>query len=232
AKDKEGHDALWHARHPDMVAGASEADLAEIVRLLQGGSTKKPAAQDAGDFSAADLKRMSTFVSEVTEVFPWDFDMRKKDGDRPDLSYFGVAHNFIHNRASRVKPCPKKGCKYGNAVMEAKFVAETARKYFDLEVKHHSTTDSDSPAPVHFDGRLYHFDTNEFIDDESPAVYYAEVTRAVREGGVIRMTGNIYEGRNAGEPPRITDFFVVTAKPHKWNGEDTWAILSLMTEDR
>ena len=41
-KDDKGHDALWHARHP--AEDVSKKDQAEIIRLLEGGGAKKPAA--------------------------------------------------------------------------------------------------------------------------------------------------------------------------------------------
>ena len=42
-KDDKGHDALWHARHP--AEDVSKKDQAEIIRLLEGGGAKKPAAR-------------------------------------------------------------------------------------------------------------------------------------------------------------------------------------------
>ena len=215
-KDSDGLDALWHARN--------QADNDEVIRLLDSGA-QKPAAQDAGAFSAADLKRMSTFVSNFVEVrFP-DFDMQKGEAPaNPALIYFGIWHNYTNNRASRVKPCPEGGCKHGNSVMEAKFVAESVKKYFDVELKHRSVSDADSGLRFHFDGRLYHF---EAADGELASE--AKVTRAVREGDIIRMMGDIYL---EDDPNKAVGSFTVTAKPHTWNGKKTWAILSLKREWR
>ena len=177
---------------------------------------------------------MSAFVNNFVGVdFP-NVDMTD-NGDVPfdaQLLAFGIQHNFFHNRASSVKPCPKEGCKYGDIVMEAKFVAEAVKKYFDLEVQHRSLTGEESWHVSHFDGKLYHLVASDFVTDDGPAVHYAKVTRAVREGGVIRMMGYIYEGSNASKPPSISASFVVTAKPHKWNGKDTWAMLSMKTQVR
>ena len=198
------------------------------------GSAKKPAAQDAGAFSAAELKRMSTFVSNFTEVGFGDFDMQKSgnadtlhlggDPSNPALIYFGIWHNYLNNRASRVRPCAEKGCEHGSLVMEAKFVAESVRKYFDLELKHRSVSDAVGWFSSHFDGKHYHF---EGADGE--LLSFARVTRAVREGDIIRMSGDIY----LEDEPNITvGSFVATARPHTWNGKDTWAILSLKTKRR
>ena len=113
-------------------------------------------------------------------------------------------------------------------VIDAKFVAESVRKYFDLTPKHQSF-DGEPTGHLswHFDGKLYHF-----MPPGGDPVQSAQVKRAVREGGVIRMTGDIYSESVADDRPRLVGAFVVTAKPHKWNGKDTWAILSLKREWR
>ena len=192
----------------------------------------RPARADAGGFGTAELKRMGTFLSNFTELGFLDFDVEKSGGDETlhlgapenaaDLIRFGIRHNYVNNFKSRIKPCPVKGCKHGSLVMDAKFAAESVRKYFDLDLKHRSVADAD--PPFHFDGKLYHF---EGADGE--ATYYAEVKRAVREGGVIRMTGEIYNAEDKNDRPFT---FVAAAKPHKWNGKDTWAILSMKTKER
>ena len=195
--------------------------------------TKKPAAQDAGAFSPAELKLMSTFVSNFTEVrFP-NFDMKKSgdadtlhlgdDPSNPALVYFGIWHNYINNYKSRIKPCAEKDCTHGQLVMDAKFAAESVKKYFDIELKHRSVPRTDDRLPCHFDGTRYHFD-----GADGELVSYAKVTRAVREGDIIRMSGDLYQE----DTNDIVGSFVVTAKPHKWNGKDTWAILSLKRERR
>ena len=196
------------------------------------GSAKKPAAQDAGAFSAADLKRMSTFVSNFVEVLVLpDFDMQKGDApSNPALIYFGVVHNAINNFKSRVKvkDCQVENCEHGSTAIEARFVAESVRKYFDLNPKHQSHDGGEEGTGfLHFDGKLYHF----FWGDGEIRPY-AKVKRATKEGSVIRMTGDIYSDDYSDDPPEIIGSFVVTAKPHKWNGKDTWAILSLRREYR
>ncbi|MBO7411901.1 MAG: hypothetical protein J6T92_08270 [Ottowia sp.] len=198
------------------------------VLMLTLAAVFQPASADAGAFSAADLKRMSTFVSNFAEArFP-DFDM--KAGDEPanlDLIRFGIRHNYINNAQSRFKHCLEKSCTHGSMSIDAKFVAESVKKYFDLGLNHRSSPDADSWPRFHFDGARYHFEPA----DGDPA-HFAKVTRATKEGSVIRMTGDIYSEDNSGDPPEIIATFVATAKPHKWNGKDTWAILSLKTEYR
>ena len=188
----------------------------------------QPAWAQAGAFSAAELKRMSTFVSNFTEVrFP-DFDTQQGD-EPPNLALirFGIWHNYINNFKSRIKPCTE-GCTHGGMSIEAKFVAESVKKYFDLGLNHRSSPQADDGyIPFHFDGRRYHFD-----GADGDAVHLARVTRATKEGGIVRMTGDIYSESNVDERPERIGTFTVTAKPHKWNGKDTWAILSLKTQNR
>ena len=188
------------------------------------------AAQPAKDFTAQQLKQMSTFLSNFTEVGLWDFDVRESGDDNvlhlgsdpshPDLIRFGIRHNYINNYKSRIKPCKKKDCEYGSLTIEGKFVAETVKKYFDISLENSSVEDSD--PSYHFDGKLYHF---EGADGE--AVYYAEVKQAARGGNGIRMTGDLYNAEDKDDRPYT---FEAMAKPYKWNGKDTWVILSMRTK--
>ena len=81
---------------------------------------------------------------------------------------------------------------------------------------------TDSDPRCHFDGKLYHFEKA-----EGETVYYADVQQASREGKVVNMSGELYNVENKKERPAK---FQAVAKPYKWNGKDTWAILSLETE--
>ena len=80
----------------------------------------------------------------------------------------------------------------------------------------------ESTPSYYFDGKLYHF---EGADGE--AVYYAEVKEASLEDGVVRMSGELY---NAEDKKDRLGTFQAVAKPYKWKGKDTWAILSLRSE--
>ncbi len=190
----------------------------------------KPAKAAKG-FTAQQLKLMSTFLSNFTEIGLYDFDIRK-DGDddalhlgdpsNNDLIRFGIWHNYINNFKSRIKKCPEKNCEYGSLVIEGKFVAESVKKYFDINLKNHSVEDSD--PPYHFDGKLYHF---EGADGE--AVYYAEVKKAERKGNVVVMTGDLYNAEDKEDRPYN---FKATAKPYKWKGKNTWAIISMRTSEK
>ena len=174
---------------------------------------------------------MSTFVSNFVEVrFP-DFDMQK--GEAPPnsaLIRFGIGHNLINNRESRIKFCPQESCTHGSWNIDAKFVAESVKKYFDLDVQHRSVSGDDGRSRFHFDGKSYHFEVSDFDSGGDAMPSHATVKRAVRDGDVIRMSGDIYYESVEEEKPYIAAAFVVTAKPHTWNGKKTWAILSLKRE--
>ena len=176
--------------------------------------------------------RMGIFISNFTEQGLYDFDL-EADGD-PDMAHFGnpaftdelikfgLTHNVINRAKSTLKLCPKKRCPDGPHIMTGKSVAESVRKYFDLNIKN-KTVDEDTTTLV-YDGKNYHFDA----DDLRPGkVYYAEVQDVSRSRGVITMTGELYNVKNKKDRPAT---FTATAKPHIWNDKDTWAILSLKVD--
>ena len=200
--------------------------------LWAGQDAAEAAAKAAKAPSAQELKLMSTFLSNFTELGFFDFDVKKSEGgddgvlhlggdpSDPDLIRFGIRHNYVNNFKTRIKKCSTKNCKHGSLTIDAKFVAEAVKKYFDINLKHRSVEDSD--PPYHFDGKLYHF---EGADGE--ATYYAQVKQATREGNVVRMTGDIYNADDEEDRPYT---FEAAAKPYKWGGKDTWAILSMRTQ--
>ena len=134
---------------------------------LMAGLLAAPALAAAKGFTAQQLKLMSTFISNFTEQGFYDFDVKKgNDGDgllhlggdpsHPDLIRFGIRHNYINNFKSRIKNCTKKNCEYGSLTIEGKFVAESVKKYFDINLKNVSVKDSDTQ--LHFgndEGREY-----------------------------------------------------------------------------
>ena len=178
----------------------------------------------AGDFKAAELKLMSTFLSNFTEQGFFDFDAKEiTNPDSPaDMIRFGIRHNYINNYKSRIAPCKIKDCPYGGLVIEGKYVTESIKKYFDYDYKKlASVTESD--PPYHYDGKLYHF-----AGADGEAVYYARVDKAEKKtSGQIVMTGELY---NADDKDDILGTFEALAKPHKFGGKDTWAILSLRSK--
>ena len=175
-------------------------------------------------YSSADLKKMSTFLSNFTELGFMNFNAKEfTDETNPaDMIRFGIWHNYVNNFKSRISKCTKKDCKWGSLVIQGKYVTETIKKFFDVDYKKlASVTESD--PPYYFDGKLYHF---EGADGE--AVYYARVNEAEKnDEGQIVMRGEIY---NADDEKDIIATFEAVAKPHKSGGKDTWAIISMETE--
>ena len=168
--------------------------------------------------SQSEMKKMSVFISNFTEV-----GMRQIDADYisdRELAFFGIWHNWHNNFKSRIQKCPDKNCPYGGYIIDKKYVAESVEKYFDAELNHQSTED---PRHGHYDGkRYYHFDG---ADGEA---VQARVTQVSRRGDKIIMRGETYWPDNdeiEGRP------FTATAKPYKYNGKNTWAILTLEVED-
>jgi hypothetical protein len=173
--------------------------------------------------SANQLKLMSTFLSNFTELgfFNLNVDEFANENYPADMIRFGIGHNYINNYRSRIAQCKVKNCERGSLTIEGKFVTESLKKYFDVNyTKLASVTESD--PPYHYDGKLYHF---EGADGE--AIYYARVDKAVQNSsGRIVMTGELYNADNKDDK---LGTFEAVAKPHKFGGRDTWALISLET---
>jgi len=167
-------------------------------------------------FSASELKKMSVFVSNFTEVGMNNFDV--DDLSDSELAYFGIWHNWKNND-SRIQRCPKKNCPYGSFVIDKKFVAESVKKYFDLDIEHQDASQNYG----HYDGkRYYHFEgaTGEAVQ--------ARVYEAEKDGNLIIMTGETYSPDNEEIEGKT---FTAVAKPYKYGGKNTWAIISLEVDD-
>lgn len=171
----------------------------------------------ASAYSPAELKRMSVFISNFTETGMYNFNI--DDLSDTDLAEFGIWHNYRNNIKTRIKRCPDKNCPYGSLTVDKKFVAESVRKYFDLDINHRNVDDK---RYLHYDGNVYHF---EGADGES---VQARVYEAERKGNFIIMRGETYylDHEDIEGTP-----FTAKAKPYKFNGKNTWAIISLNTED-
>lgn len=164
--------------------------------------------------TASELKRMSAFLSNFTEVGMYYFNIETPDDD--ELIYFGIMHNKINNPI-RVQNVRNK--KYDRAV-SAKSVAESIKKYFDINIKHRTATDQSDEVYPYEKGRYY------FVAADGEIPYYAEVQNAQKRGAVITMNGEIYNSKNKNDRPAE---FIATAKPYVYNGKNTWALLSLST---
>jgi hypothetical protein len=181
-------------------------------------------AEAKPDFSAADMKKMSTFLSNFTELGFMDFDAKEitNEEDPADMVRFGIWHNYVNYYKSRISRSKDKNDQWGSLVIDGKYVKESVKKYFGYDMKKlPSVTESD--PPYYYDGKLYHF---EGADGE--AVYYARVDSASKNSsGQIVMTGELYNAEDKDDKPGKFEAF---AKPYKYGGKDTWAIVSIRTE--
>ena len=168
--------------------------------------------------SESEMKRMSVFISNFTEVGMYHIDI--DDISDSELAFFGIWHNWHNNFKSRIQRCPNKNCPYGGYIIDKKYVAESVKKYFDTEIDHQST---ENPKWGYYDGKkYYHFEgaTGEAVQ--------ARVTSARKRGDTITMRGVSYWPDNdeiEGRP------FTATATPYKYNGKNTGAILTLEVEE-
>jgi hypothetical protein len=200
-----------------------------ILAIVLTSATLASAAETKMKPSAAELKKMSTFLSNFTELGFTNFDVETKGpddllhlgADAPDLIRFGIMHNYVNNFKSRIAKCKTKNCEWGSLVIDGKHVAESVKKYFDLGLKNQSVTESD--PPYFYDGKLYHFEGS-----DGDGVLYADVKEVFKQkDGKLRMTGELYNAEDKTDRPAE---FAATVKPYKWDGKDTWAILELRTE--
>ena len=181
-----------------------------------------PAAA-ASDFTADEMKRMSVFLSNFTEVGFFDIEAAEflSGADKLNMLHFGIRHNYINAFKRTVKPCTDQNCPYGELTMDCSHVNAAFMRYFDYKPKQ-CIHGGNSEDYAHFDGKLYHFS-----GADGEATYYCKVEEAQKQpDGSAVMTGYIYNAEEESDSPAV---FKATARPHTWNGKDTWALLSLKT---
>lgn len=172
------------------------------------------------DIKPDELKRMSTFVSNFTEVGLMDFNIETIEPT--DLLQFGIWHNYKNNYKSRIAQCKIPDCKYGMLVIDGKYIAESIKKYFDIDF----VNSNDNLDGGHYDGEFYHFD-----GADGDVLTQARVREVSGEGkGLLKMTGDIYSIGNDGETDTWGSF-EAHAKPYKYDGKDTWSIVSMQSGD-
>ena len=182
----------------------------------------------AAEFSASQLKKMSTFLSNFTEVGMRDFTAEEVlDPKNPaEMVRFCIWHHWLNTHHRTIKPSNTR--QHGDAMIDGVYVKESLKRYFDYDLKGlPSVVDPNDPKRYLYysDGVRYYF-----WGADGEATYYAKVTKAVRlPDGNIQMTGHLY---NAEEPSDNLGSFTALAKPHTWKGKATWAIISMKTRYR
>lgn len=169
---------------------------------------------------------MGDFLTPFVRRSLENFDV-KADGDddllhlgNPDNVYhlisFGIDYNVYYNY-SLIKFCEDPDCKLnGFMTIDGKYVKETVKKFFDIDIENQTVTDEDMGITIEYDGKVYHFDGD--VEGED---YSTVVEKATRNGKIITMLGTFY---SYNKPFRK---FAATAKNHKYKGKNTFAILSL-----
>ncbi|MBQ7155562.1 MAG: hypothetical protein IJR85_08435 [Synergistaceae bacterium] len=195
--------------------------------------------------SKAEMKKMSVFLSNFTEAGLFNFDMKadfdddedEQEGETPihlgmpanvaELVRFGIVHNLINNYKSRIRKCTDPECESGSLTIDAKFVNESVKKYFgvDLAKKDLRYIDPEENPSVAFtfDGKLYHFDADSFSEPGNDTVYYADVQGVIQEGRNLSLAGDIYNSKKTTDRPGM---FAATVKP---SGK-SWVIIDMTTD--
>ena len=176
----------------------------------------------AADFTAAQMKKMSTFLSNFTEVGMMDFSAKEVlSASNPyEMVHFGIRHNYINNYNQSIKTC---NCPHGDLAIDGSWVKASLKRYFDYDLK--SLPNVREPEPYYSDGTRYHF-----RGADGEATYYARVTKAESlPDGNVQMKGQLY---NADDKSDVLGNFTAVAKPHTWKGQPTWAIIKLSTQYR
>ncbi len=190
-------------------------------------SCKDKKKEDNGDnnipvvvYTEEDRAKMSDFLSTFTEIGFWSIDsVRMFEPGNPDMIRFGIWHNYTRHFYDRVKECKDKNCKNGPLTIDGKYVQQTIKRYFDID-NYELFSVSESDPPFYYDGQLYHFNGS---DGES--TYNVHVDSATQNAqGQVVMTGKLY---NVDDESNTIATVEAIAKPYNYEGEDTWAIVSM-----
>ena len=167
--------------------------------------------------SKSELKRMSTFISNFTELDFFDFDSSSIIMDQ--LIYFGIYHNYLNN-SSLIKNVENNG-DYNRSI-SAKNVEASVRKYFDMHVTHQDAS---------YYGNIFPYKNGKYYFIAADGVpTNANVKEVSKKGKIITMKGELYMYNAEEDKDEVTGEFTATAKPHKWNGKNTWVILSIKSK--
>ena len=165
---------------------------------------------------AATREKMSIFISNFTEVdlFEIETPAAMRYGD---FVYFGAMHLYLNS------PKTVKRMKDDRVSVDGKAVFRAAEKYFSLGDAGGFGSDLVSARynGIAFDcqGGAYIFKT-----PADRVIYYADVKEAYDVDDLVLMIGSIYEKANR---KNVTGPFYAWAEPKKYEGRDTWALLSI-----
>ncbi|MDR0620410.1 MAG: hypothetical protein LBJ61_00800 [Deltaproteobacteria bacterium] len=170
------------------------------------------------EFSQQDLERMSIFISKILEVQAIH-SYRVNDMELSDILYFAVEHNLYNNYNTRIKSCNRKFDQGKCKEIEVSYLYETIKKYFDINVVFNSDLYIMDGMKYYFTGHSY-----QFPDFGNEIGVRGVVKTASRlSGNRILLKGDaIYIPKNS-----INAAFEAVIRPHRWNGQDTYALISI-----
>ena len=170
----------------------------------------------AEGFSKDTMKRMGTFVSNFTELKMYNMPDAQKLTDE-QYAEFGVRHEWLNNNARF------KTGKDSMASIEASHIENAVMRYFGKKfTAHRSVSMGGGSWEIKYDPGTKRY-TIPAADGEMTT--HARVESVTQNAdGTITMRGTLY---NAEDTKETFGPFTAKAKPHKWNGKDTWALLSL-----
>ena len=175
-----------------------------------------------------EIDAMSLFLSNFTELGFMDTSAEAiaDPENYADAVRFGVGHNYLNNRKSRIVANKKGADKNGDMSIEAKFVEESVKKYYGVDLKATASVEDGEPAYI-LDGKRFHF---KGADQEPEKVYYARVDEVESDGkGRYEAAGVVYNVKDKNDV--VADFKAVF-RDAKWKGKKTYALVSLETEYR
>lgn len=182
--------------------------------------TSASAAAETGmDVNPDELDRMSDFLSDITRCHLLNADAGGIT--RQSLIDFAIQYEG-RKGPGNIGDCELEDCDFGTQTLDEKYVRETAKKIFDIDFD--SRGDASELPEGFYDGKLYHFELT--LGDIS-TYYHARVKDVFELDGLIKMTGEIYiPGFDEFKPAA----FEATVKPWKYDGRDTWALVTLKSE--
>ncbi len=243
--DTYGYTALMRASESGNVGAVKLllANNADVSLTNEGAGTAYMAAKSEGHnevmallaehakkrkFTAEELKRMSVFLSNFSEIGMFSFtesDVIHKNDTEMAL-YFGVYHNYINNFKSRIKECEGEMCEHGELFISSTDVEESIDKYFNsggYPIENRSRKNLFYEETGIRSGN-YYFNKIDF----SPILYVRVESAELNDEGNIKMKGKLYNSKNKSE---IHGTIEALARTHYWKGKATWSIIKMAKFD-
>jgi hypothetical protein len=174
---------------------------------------------NAADFSAEELNRMSEFISTFTTHGFVNFKTQDLENqkDHKKLLYFALYRNdgewtYCYENST------------WSSRIEAKYIIDSIKKYFNYDIKLPKGVKKDPGIgyDIGYDGKYYYTSLADPLWESTARVEKAETLPS----GEILMTGILIIEQIDAQ----NGVFEALAKPHKFNGQDTWYIISITSK--